>query len=50
MTRFVKVVRAVFVVSILAMASVAAAANNSEQVVFSARAPEPFRSMAATRR
>ena len=35
MTRWVKVVRAFLVVSILAMASVAAAANNSEQVVFS---------------
>jgi hypothetical protein len=35
MTRSAKVVRAVFVVSILALASTAAAANNSEQVVFS---------------
>jgi hypothetical protein len=35
MSRSVKVVRALLVVSILAIASVAAAANNSEQVVFS---------------
>jgi hypothetical protein len=35
MTRFVSVVRAFLVVSILAIASVAAAGNNSEQVVFS---------------
>jgi hypothetical protein len=35
MRRFVRVVRTLLVVSILAIASVAAAANNSEQVVFS---------------
>ena len=35
MTRSMKVARTVLVVSILAMASVAAAGNNSEQVVFS---------------